>query len=88
MVLILDTTIGFSILLPFTIGKSTALLAVRFYRSHPPRSLTNTFVVEPTTDDPTGSFADSRDPIRYRSYRGRGWARASDRVHRTAASNL
>ena len=29
MVLILDTTIGFSILLPFTLGKSTALLTVR-----------------------------------------------------------
>ena len=28
MVLILDTTIGFSILIPFTLGKSTALLAV------------------------------------------------------------
>lgn len=32
MVLILDTTIGFSILLPFTLGKSTALLAVRSCR--------------------------------------------------------
>jgi len=29
MVLILDTTIGFSTLLPFTLGKSVALLTVR-----------------------------------------------------------
>lgn len=63
MVLILDTTIGFSILLPFTLGKSTALLTVCPYGFTCRANLTNAFVAQPTANDPTGPFPYSSDPI-------------------------
>jgi len=78
----------FQYLDPFHAWKVHGSPHCMFPLTHLPRELTKIFVAKPTADDTACPFADSSNPIRYRSYRGLGWARAPTRIFRAPISNL